>query len=81
MEEWINWNPQYTYRFYNDTDVYRFMKTYFDERTWSIMEHFPNKIMQSDLFKYSALYVYGGVYTDTDLKLLNPLRKFGHYPF
>ena len=81
MEDWINWNPEYSYHFFNDTEVDRFMKTYFDDRVRAIMNNFPNKIMRSDLFKYSAIYVYGGIYPDTDLKLLIPARKFAHAPF
>lgn len=74
-ETWINLNPEYEYRFYDDNDIIDFLKTDFPD----FLEGY-NKLKfgasKADLWRYLIVYKYGGIYADIDCKCINSLRKW-----
>jgi mannosyltransferase OCH1-like enzyme len=73
---WKRMNPNYTYRFYDDTDCLEF-----------ITKNYPNylklykdlylPVQKADLFRYLVIYHNGGYYTDIDTTCIKPLRRLG----
>ncbi len=72
---WIDLNPEYEYRLFNDDDIYNFIKIEFPEYL-----HAYNKIKfgatKADFWRYLIIYKYGGVYADIDCECINPLREW-----
>jgi len=73
----------FEYRFYSESAARRLLQTLEDAlpkdarfqvedyiRTW---ESLPRSILRADFWRYIVLYVYGGIYTDTDVELESPL--------
>lgn len=67
--------PGYTYRFYDDSDMARYVKRNFDKRTYDAFMSI-NPIYgpaKADMFRYLVLYNDGGIYIDLKSKVLGPL--------
>jgi len=74
-DSWIEQNPEYEYRFYDDEDIINFLKKDFPE----FLEGYQNLkygASKADLWRYLIIYKYGGVYADIDCFCINPLRKW-----
>lgn len=74
-DSWINLNPEYEYRFYDDSDIIAFLKKDFPEylHGYRKLKYGASK---ADLWRYLIIYKYGGVYADMDCKCLRPLREW-----
>ena len=68
-----NKNPDYKYHFYNDAMRKEFMLKYFGQSYLDKMNSFKKGAHRADLFRMCWLYIYGGVYIDIDLELLESL--------
>jgi len=70
-------NPTYEHRFFMDDDIENFIKTEFADNP-KIQECF-NKlnimVAKVDLWRYLALYKYGGIYLDMDSSINRPLDE------
>ncbi len=74
-DSWINLNPEYEYRFFDDNDIIGFLKQHFPE----YLEGYQNLkygASKADLWRYLITYKYGGVYADIDCMCINPLRSW-----
>ena len=56
----------FNYFFYSDDDCVSFMKEHFDEKINNAYNKCPLAVMKADLWRYCIIYVYGGIYTDSD---------------
>ena len=68
-------NPNYEYRFLNDDDIENFIKIEFKDNP-KIQECFDRlniMVAKVDLWRYLALYKYGGIYLDMDSSINRPL--------
>lgn len=71
--------PNYEYLFYDDNDCDVFMKTYFDDKTYEAYNKCILPVMKADLWRYCIIYIYGGIYADTDTILnTNPCILTNH---
>lgn len=71
-----NINPEYEYRFYNDTtDRIDYIKRY-EPDLLSTYESILPGAFKADLFRYLVLYHEGGVYLDDKSTIIEPLRTF-----
>ncbi len=61
-------NPDFEYRFFDDSDVVRFVEAEFPEYQ-RLFESFRFRIQKFDFFRYLAVYRYGGFYLDLDVLL------------
>lgn len=65
-------HPDYQYIFYDDDEMFAFMKSTFPEY-WKKFKNFRYKIQQIDFFRLCAVYHHGGIYLDLDTWLFKPL--------
>ena len=70
---WIDVNPGYKYRLYDDKEAYDFVRDHFSQDIFQTYIEFPKPVLRADFFRYLVLYEYGGVYADTDTKCLKPV--------
>ena len=63
---WIDMNPEYEYRFYDDTDQIELIKSGFGEDVLTAYNKLPPGAFRADLWRYCTLYQKGGVYADID---------------
>ncbi len=73
-----NTNPDYTFIYFNDTDIENFLSSKYPEY-YEVYKSLPVKIQKIDFFRYIAIYHYGGFYFDLDitgLKSLNDLLGY-----
>lgn len=69
-------NPEYEYRFYNDTtDRIDYIKRYEPDLLPTYESILPGAF-KADLFRYLVLYHEGGVYLDDKSTIIEPLRTF-----
>ena len=74
-KSWLELNPEYEYRFYDDDGCRTLIKEHFGEQTLACYESLTRGAFRADLWRYCALYVHGGVYADADTVCTRPLRK------
>jgi mannosyltransferase OCH1-like enzyme len=71
----IDFNPEYEYEFFNDEDVFDFIKKNYPP---DFLEYY-NKLIpgayKSDFFRYLYLFKYGGVYLDCKIIAKESLRN------
>lgn len=72
---WIDKNPEFEYRFYDDEGCLQLINNHFDGRTAAAYRALPKGAFRADFWRYCCLYVYGGVYADIDTACLLPLTK------
>lgn len=75
-ETWGRLNPTWEKHFFLDKDMSAFMRSHFDDLTNRVFESLPFPAMKSDMFRYAALYIEGGVYTDIDTECLVPIERW-----
>lgn len=77
-------NPDFEYMFFDDNQVEEFIDSEFPQYR-AVVDSFPERIQRYDLFRYLAVYHFGGFYFDTDVLLassLDDLLEFGCvFPF
>jgi len=65
-------NPDYEYKLYDDEDCRAFLKKHFGKNYADAFDILIPGAFKCDLWRYAALYVYGGVYLDMDMIPLVP---------
>jgi mannosyltransferase OCH1-like enzyme len=75
MKSWIKFNPEYKYILWQDKDIER-LKMINHQK----YKEAKNPGIKSDIARYEILYLYGGIYIDTDFECLgqipNSLLKY-----
>jgi hypothetical protein len=66
-------NPDFEYLFFDDAQVENFIDAEFPQYR-SVFDTFSFRIQRYDLFRYLAIYRFGGFYFDTDLLLASNLE-------
>ena len=70
----IELNPEYEYKIYNDIDQRLFIKNNFDTETLYAYDLLVAGAFKADFFRYCYLYINGGCYFDCKQILRKPLR-------
>ena len=70
-------NPYCNYTLFNDNDIEHFLKQKFPQYL-STFHKFPYTIQKIDFFRYLAIYYYGGVYLDLDIKLHQSIQDLNN---
>jgi inositol phosphorylceramide mannosyltransferase catalytic subunit len=65
-------NPNFEYLFFDDAQVEEFIDAEFPQYR-SVLDSFCVRIQRYDLFRYLAIYRFGGFYFDIDVLLVSPL--------
>lgn len=76
IESWKTYHPDWTITIWSDIMIKEVIKIYFDEETLNFYSRINNIASKSDFGRYCILYIYGGVYIDTDILCVNNLSKF-----
>lgn len=63
---WIDQNPEFEYRFYDDADQVALIGDRFGDEVLAAYRKLPSGAFRADLWRYCALYEAGGVYADID---------------
>jgi hypothetical protein len=74
-DSWIELNPEYEYKFYDDADIIEFIEIHFP----SFLEGYKKikyGASKADLWRYLIIYKYGGIYADIDCRCIKPLQKW-----
>ena len=72
---WINKNPEFEYRFYDDERCLALIEEHFDARVLSAYHKLPKGAFRADFWRYCCLYIHGGVYADIDTVCRSSLIK------
>jgi hypothetical protein len=71
----IELNPEYEYKIFDDDDIRFFIKNNFDENTLNAFDLIVSGAFRADFFRYCYLYINGGCYFDCKQILRKPLRN------
>ena len=72
----------YHFHIFNDTTMQNFMDTIFNGTKVQWLLNLINLLldpMKADIWRYSILWIYGGVYMDTDADKRSPLHKVKYF--
>ena len=80
IRNWSKLNPEYKINFYNDENCREFIKNNF---SLSYLDYFDRLSsfkgsgpIKCDFWRCLILYKYGGIYADSDIELLFPIKNF-----
>jgi mannosyltransferase OCH1-like enzyme len=76
IESWKNQNPDYEHYFFDNDKRIEFIQKYFDKKVVDAYLKLIPGAFKADLWRYCVLYVCGGVYVDSDMICLTPLRDY-----
>lgn len=71
-------NPDFEYMFFDDSKVEEFIDAEYPQYR-AMLDAFPTRIQRYDLFRYLAVYHFGGFYFDTDIFLASSLEDLLHF--
>ncbi len=70
---WVKYNPDCEYRFYDNEDRINLIKENFNDKVLQAYYLIENGAFRADLWRYCALYIYGGIYADIDTECQMPI--------
>ncbi|WP_120500470.1 glycosyltransferase family 32 protein [Roseovarius sp. EL26] len=70
---WVELNPEFEYRFYDNDDCRELIETKFDRDMLAAFDKITHGAFKADFWRYCILYLHGGVYADIDTFTLTPL--------
>ena len=80
IDNWKNLNPDYQIKFYNDEDCRNFIKNNYPQKFLDYFDMLCNYKgagpIKCDFWRCLMLYKHGGVYADSDIELLKPIKFF-----
>lgn len=71
-------NPEYEYRYFDDNQAREYLQNNYGERYVNAYDDLIPGAYKADFFRYAFLYRTGGVYIDTGMVAMCPLRKLIH---
>ncbi len=76
MQRNLEMNPEYNHYFFSDEDSRAFIEKHFDKRTLLSYDTLVPGAYKADLFRLCALYILGGIYIDSGMGSIRPIRTF-----
>lgn len=69
-------NPDWEYRFYDDSDIAAFIQAHYPAQVWRYFERIDPRYgaARADLFRYLLMYKMGGVYLDIKSLVTRPIE-------
>ena len=71
----IDLNPEYEYRFFDDTKRRAFLKSTFSQQVVDAYDLLISGAFKADLFRYAYLFIYGGCYFDDKIIARVPISQ------
>jgi mannosyltransferase OCH1-like enzyme len=78
-KSFIKNNPDWDYRYASEKDRAALLEEYFGKEWLAIYHSYQFNVCRADLWRYIALYVYGGVYSDIDILCKDSLDLWVDY--
>lgn len=75
-ELWQKYNPSWEYQYVSAQDRLNFVEKHFDKEWFTLFTSLPQNMYKGVLFKYMAVYIYGGVATDLDAICRAPIESW-----
>ena len=75
LEKWIKKNDDYKFVFFDDIEQLNWMKHNCSEY-WPAWDDMQLPAARADLFRYCILFMNGGVWSDVDIEVIQPLHTF-----
>lgn len=75
VKSWWDKNPEYSYRFYTDTDCHEMILEHLGPRVANAYHSLIPGAFRADLWRYCVLYINGGVYLDLPMWCNQPLGE------
>jgi len=75
-DSWAAFNPDWEYRFLDDHDIDTFVREHSSAELHALFRSLPLGVMRADLWRYLAVWVFGGLYTDIDTVCLAPVDSW-----
>jgi mannosyltransferase OCH1-like enzyme len=66
-------NPNYEYLYYDDAQAKKFVHKHMSPEVIQTYDMMRKGVLKADYFRYIALYILGGVYSDLDTECLRPI--------
>ncbi|KAJ3233975.1 membrane-bound alpha-1,6- mannosyltransferase Initiation-specific, partial [Chytriomyces hyalinus] len=77
---WPRMNPGATHLVLDDASGELFMKKHFAGPIYDAFKKLPLKVLKADMLRYAAVYMQGGIYSDSDTECLHGLDTWiGNY--
>lgn len=75
VETWIELNPEFEYRYFNNSERRRFIRDHFDKEILEAYDSLIPGAYQCDLWRLCALYLTGGYYVDVKMGAIVPISE------
>lgn len=76
IKTWTEKNPEYQWLFMDDARCNQFIKDNFNQEFYNMYMSLPFGVMRADVWRVCVVYVYGGIYVDTDCECVVPVRNW-----
>ena len=76
IKSFIDLNPDYEWLFMDDARCDQFIKDNFNQQFYTMYKSLPYGVMKADVWRVAVVYVYGGVYVDTDCECVKPISTW-----
>ena len=76
----VRLNPNHTYYSFDDQEADEFVQKHMPSNVVQTYMSMPKRILKSDFFRYIAMMVLGGVYSDMDTECLHPIDTWIDVP-
>lgn len=76
---WLQLNPDYEYKFFDDKDCVNFLLYYFGNNYSKFFTFIKDGPIKSDFWRLCVLYEFGGVYADTDVIPIESIDNIVNY--
>lgn len=76
IKSFINLNPDYEWLFMDDLRCEQFIKDNFNQEFYNMYKSLPHGVMKADVWRVAIVYVYGGIYADTDCECIKPISEW-----
>lgn len=74
--EWLELNPEYKVELYDDERCLELLNKYYGKKYCDIFNFIKDGSIKSDFFRVCVIYVFGGIYVDSDIKPFIPLNNY-----
>lgn len=75
VHAWLNLNPEYEYRYYDNGDCRKLIVDNFDDNVVKAFDMLLPGAYRCDLWRVCAIYLYGGIYADIKLGEVFPIKN------
>lgn len=75
IKNWKKLNPDYIIKLYDNDDCINFLKTEYNNNFVELYNQIKDGAIKADFWRVCILYKYGGVYSDIDVKPVQPISS------